>query len=123
MCKLVTLGPEYRVSKPALPFLWGPPEWQNLSVQLYFLPSKGVGEWAWVAGAGALGTLRKGASGKEHFLSEPLCSMPELLPLIISHRPQQVLLSMQNHRALEIIPGGSVRAGDGAQPLFLTWEN
>lgn len=114
MCKFVTLSPEYRVSKPALLFLQGPLEWQNLSVQLYFLPSRGVG---------ALGTLRKGASGKEHFLSEPLCSMPELPPLVICHCPQQVLLSMQNHRALETIPRGSIRAGDGAQPLFLTWEN
>lgn len=31
------------VSEPTLPCLPGPPEWQNLSVQLYLLPAMGVG--------------------------------------------------------------------------------
>lgn len=55
--------------------------------------------------------------GKEHFHSEPLHSVTELPPLVICCRPQQVLLSMQNLRALEMVPRGNLRAGGGAQSL------
>lgn len=63
VCKVLTLGPEYEVRAPALPF-------QGLCPAV-FLPQRRAwgGEMARVAGAGALGTLRrKGARGRKHFL-------------------------------------------------------